>query len=122
MLYPGAVSIGFMGQYLRKLEWWKLEPHPELVKENPSQFCLAIPGKEYLFYLRYGGSTKIDLSAYQATSEFTFIWTDLVNHRDTKKGIVSGGTIVEIKCPEDYPGFTEFKDWVLHVKKQNINQ
>jgi len=55
MLYPGAVSVGFMGKYLRKLEWWKLEPHPELVYENPSHFCLAVPGKEYLFYLRYGG-------------------------------------------------------------------
>jgi hypothetical protein len=117
LLYPGAVSVGFMGKYLRNLEWWKLVPHPELVLENPSSYCLADPGNEYLFYLRYGGSVKIDLRAYPGTSEFTFTWTDLVNSRDTKNGVVPGKAIVEIKCPEDYPGFVNSKDWVLHVKR-----
>jgi hypothetical protein len=115
MLYPGAISVGFMGKYLRNLEWWRLEPHPELMLENPSPFCLADPGTEYLFYLRYGGSVKIDLTAYPASSEFTFSWTDLVNNSESKKGVISGGSITEIKCPEDYPGTVNFKDWVLHV-------
>ena len=117
MLYPGAVSVGFMGKFLRKLEWWKLEPHPELVLENPSPYCLADPGREYLFYLRYGGSVKIDLRAYPASTEFTFSWTDLVNNSESKKGMVTGGSITEIKCPEDYPGTVNFKDWVLHVMR-----
>ncbi len=116
MLYPGAVSVGFMGNYLRKLEWWKLEPHSELVRENPSRFCLALPGNEYLFYLRYGGSVKIDLSTCPSDSEFAYKWTDLVNSSDSKSGIVSGGKTVEIKCPEDYPGSEYFKDWILHLK------
>jgi len=115
MLYPGAVSVGFMGKFMRNLEWWKMEPHPELMLENPSPYCLADPGREYLFYLRYGGSVKIDLRAYPVSSEFTFSWTDLVNSRDSKKGVISGGSITEIKCPEDYPGTVNFKDWVLHV-------
>ncbi len=115
MLYPGAISVGYMGKFLRNLEWWKLEPHPELMLENPSPFCLADPGTEYLFYLRYGGSVKIDLTAYPASSEFTFSWTDLVNNSESKKGVISGGSITEIKCPEDYPGTVNFKDWVLHV-------
>ena len=118
MLYPGAVSIGFMGKFLRKLEWWKLEPHPELVLENPSPFCLADPGREYLMYLRYGGSVKIDLRAYPSFAEFTFSWTDLVNNSESKKGVINGGSIEEIKCPEDYPGTVNFKDWVLHVVKK----
>jgi hypothetical protein len=117
MLYPGAVSVGFMGKYLRKMEWWKLEPHPELVIENPSPYCLADPGNEYLFYLRYGGSVRIDLRTYPASSAFTFTWTDLVNSLDEENGIIAGGTIVEIKCPEDYPGFVYFKDWLLHIKR-----
>ena len=117
MLYQGAVSIGFMGKFLRKLEWWKLEPHPELVLENPSPFCLADPGREYLFYLRYGGSVKIDLRPYPASAEFTYTWTDLVNNSESKKGVINGGSIEEINCPEDYPGTVNFKDWVLHVVK-----
>jgi hypothetical protein len=44
LIYPGAVSVGFMGNYLRKIEWWKLEPHPEFVLEKPIPFCLADPG------------------------------------------------------------------------------
>jgi hypothetical protein len=116
MLYPGAVSVGFMGQYLRQIEWWKLEPHPELVNENPSHFCLALPGYEYLFYLRYCGSVKIDLRAYPASTQFTVHWTDLADNSESHKGVVAGGDIVEIKCPEDYPGFVNFKDWLLHLK------
>lgn len=117
MLYPGAVSVGFMGKYLRKIEWWRFEPHPEYVLENPSHYCLAIPGKEYLFYLRYGGSVKIDLSNNSITDKFTFEWTDLVNGRESLKGTIKGGSVVEITCPEDYPATINFKDWLLHVKK-----
>jgi hypothetical protein len=116
MLYPGAVSIGFMGKYLRKLEWWKLEPHPELMTENPSPFCLADSGREYLFFLRYGGSVKLDLRKFSQSLQYSFQWTDLVNNHDSKTGTISGGSIVEIKCPEDYPGNTNFKDWLLHIK------
>ncbi len=115
MLYPGAVSVGFMGKYLRNLQWWKLEPHPELVLENPSKYCLAIPGKEYLIYLRYGGSVRLDLSNFVGRT-FSFKWTDLVNSKDSKTGLISGGKVVEIKCPEDYPGTVNFKDWLLHLK------
>ncbi|HBZ20745.1 MAG TPA: hypothetical protein DEO60_06440 [Bacteroidales bacterium] len=117
MLYPGAVSIGFMGKFLRNLEWWKLEPHPEFVLENPSHFCLAEPGNEYLFYLRYGGSVKIDLRAYPESAEFAFSWTDLENNSESEKGLIRGGSIKEIKCPEDYPETVNFKDWLLHVKR-----
>lgn len=113
--YSGAISVGFMGKYLRQIEWWKLEPHPELVLENPSNYCLAIPGKEYLFYLRYGGSLKVDLSQYPGKN-FAFKWTDLVNSKDSRTGTIKGGTVVEMKCPEDYPGTVNFKDWLLHLK------
>ncbi len=117
LIYPGAVSVGFMGNYLRKIEWWKLEPHPEFVLENPSPFCLADPGNEYLFYLRYGGSVKLDLSNLTTSDEFEYQWTDLVNNVDSRSGKIKGASLIEIKCPEDYPGVVNFKDWVLHIKK-----
>jgi len=117
MIYPGAVSVGFMGKYLRKIEWWKLEPHPEIILENPSPFCLADPGNEYLIYLRYGGSVKLDLRNYPESSVFTYQWTDLVNSRDSGSGNIKGGAVAEIKCPEDYPGTVNFKDWILRIKK-----
>jgi hypothetical protein len=118
LLYPGAVSVGFMGQFLRKLDWWKLEPHPEFARENPSAYCLASPGKEYLFYLRYGGNIKLDLHEFDDTSRFTYRWTDLVNNSESEQGSVAGGGIREIRCPEDYPGIVDFKDWLLHITKE----
>ena len=33
--FPGAVSMGFLAKFLKGIEWWKLEPHPELVLEYP---------------------------------------------------------------------------------------
>jgi len=117
LLYPGAISVGFMGNFLRTLEWWKMEPHPELVGENPSQYCLADPGREYLFFLRYGGSVKLDLTGYPESVEFTSTWTDLENSKTLQSYTCKGGKIVEIKCPEDYPGVVRYKDWVLHVSR-----
>jgi hypothetical protein len=119
MLYPGAVSISFMGKYLRQIEWWNLEPHPEIVIDNPSHYCLADPGKEYLFYLRYGGSVKIDLRAYPNSAKYKYTWTDLVTSNNAKSGEITGGQIVELKCPEDYPAVVNFKDWLLHLKRNN---
>jgi len=116
MLYPGAVSVGFAGKFLRNLQWWRLEPHPELADENPSHYCLADPGREYLFYLRYGGSVKIDLTKYSVSMKFLYQWTDLVNNRNSGQGTLSGGKVIEIKCPEDYPGTLMFKDWLLHIQ------
>jgi hypothetical protein len=120
MLYPGAISVGFMGKYLNSIDWWKLEPHPELVIDNPSKYCLAIPGTEYLFYLRYGGSVKIDLTGYP-DKNFSYRWTDLVNSKDSRSGTIKGGSVVEIKCPEDYPATPQFKDWILYLKVTDTN-
>ena len=36
-----------------------------------------------------------------------------------KEGTINGGKIVEIKCPEDYPGVVNYKDWVLHIRRVN---
>jgi hypothetical protein len=76
---------------------------------------MAVPGHEYLFYTRYGGSVKLDLSSFPESQRFSFQWTDLVSSSKSLEGTVAGGRIVEIKCPEDYPGFVNFKDWILHV-------
>jgi hypothetical protein len=33
--YPGARSMAHMAGILRSIDWWKLEPHPDFVGENP---------------------------------------------------------------------------------------
>jgi hypothetical protein len=67
MDYPGAVSMGFLARFLKGIEWWRLEPHPELVSEYPARFCSAVPGSRYLVYARYGGTLKLDLRPSRQT-------------------------------------------------------
>ncbi len=113
--YPGAVSISFLAHFLEGLRWWRLEPHPELVLDNPSRFCGAIPGQEYVVYLRWGGAVKLDLR--RAAGEFAYAWIDLTEGRERSRGTVAGGAAREFHAPEDYPRFPQYKDWLLHVQR-----
>ncbi len=114
--YPGAQSMSFLAKFFSSIEWWKLKPHPEYVLDNPSKYCSAIPGEEYLIFLRWGGSVKIDLTPYD--SNFVFQWIDLTHQEMVKNGKMTGGRILECKPPEDYPGTLQYKDWILHIRKE----
>jgi len=115
--FPGAASIGFLAKFLRSLDWWKLEPHPELVLEYPQPLAAAIPGQEYLVYARYGGRLKLDLRPSAASDSFRFTWIDLAASKEARSGTVSGGAIHVFQAPEDYPGNLVYKDWLLRVAK-----
>ncbi|MCD6392778.1 MAG: DUF4038 domain-containing protein [Planctomycetes bacterium] len=116
--YPGAVSLGFMAQFLRSIEWWRLSPHPELVLENPSPFCAARPGKEYLIYLRWGGALKVDLKDAAEADTFECKWFDLTKSTLRKTTTIKGGATRTLHPPEDYPTKLQYKDWLLHIKKK----
>ncbi|HZO84540.1 MAG TPA: DUF4038 domain-containing protein, partial [Verrucomicrobiae bacterium] len=64
-----------MRAFFEKFEWWKLEPHPELVsaeskalpvaegsKSLAPALCLAQPGERYVTYLRQGGTATVKLA------------------------------------------------------------
>jgi len=55
-----------MVDFFTSFEWWKAEPHDELVDNGA--FCLAEPGKAYAVYLPHGGQVTIVLApgTYQA--------------------------------------------------------
>jgi hypothetical protein len=115
--FPGAASIGYMAQFLRSIEWWKLEPHPELVSEYPQPFAAAVPGQEYVVYARYGGKLGLDLRAAPASDEFRYTWIDLTASKEAAVGTVNGGAVRPFHTPEKYPGAREYKDWLLHVRR-----
>jgi hypothetical protein len=117
--FPGAVSMGFLAKFLGSIEWWKFEPHPELVLEYAQPLASANPGNEYLVYARYGGRLKLDLTAATKSDQFRFTWFDLTTSKEARSGIVPGGAIHPFRAPEDYPGALQYKDWLLHVKKAN---
>jgi hypothetical protein len=50
-----------------------MAPHPELVLEYPeNKYCLALPGQEYVVYLRWGGTLKIDLKTASEKDRFEY--------------------------------------------------
>ena len=48
-----------MVDFFTSFEWWKTEPHDELV--NKGNYCLAKPGEIYAVYLPHGGRVTIRL-------------------------------------------------------------
>jgi hypothetical protein len=53
------LGYGHMVDFFTSWEWWKANPHDELV--DGENYCLADPGKTYTVYLPHGGSVTIHL-------------------------------------------------------------
>jgi hypothetical protein len=87
--------------------------------EYPDKYCLADPGQEYVVYLRWGGAVKVNLHPSSEGDIFEYHWFNPGNgkHHDIKT--VKGGDIRFFSAPEGYPAVTNFKDWVLHIRKKN---
>ena len=118
--YEGARSMSNVAVFFKKIEWWKMSPHPKLVLEYPvNKYCLAAPGQEYVVYLRWGGTLKIDLKTTSAKDSFEYYWYDPATGKSLTPKVVKGGTEVFFSAPGGYPGNLNIPDWVLHVKKTN---
>jgi hypothetical protein len=115
--YEGAVSMKHLAAFFRNVKWWSMKPHPELVKEYPQPFCLAKPGEEYIIYLRYAGVAKIQMDGSAASERYSSQWYDPSTGKLTDPKIIQGTELVELSCPESYPAFPEYKDWVLYLRK-----
>jgi hypothetical protein len=117
--FSGAVSMGCMAKFLKGIDWWKLDPHLELVSEYPQPLASAVPGQEYLVYARYGGRLKLDLRSSSGFDQFRFTWIDLVSSKEAASGMGNGGAVRTFQTPEDYPTDREYKDRLLHVTRAN---
>jgi len=96
-----------MVDFFTSFEWWKTEPHDELV--NNGAYCLAKPGEIYAVYLPKEGTVmvKLEPGTYEASwfSAFT-------------------GERIPISSPIAGPDWTSPKtpgwlDWALLIKKQD---
>lgn len=120
MDYPGACAIGHMARFLKNIDWWELEPHPELISVYPQKFCSAVPGSEYLIFMRYGGGLKLDLSPSSADDIFGYTWFDPRTGETHSKGTVTGGGTQNFIAPgimPNNPYMWQPIGWVLYVKK-----
>ncbi len=116
--YEGAVSMMHLASFFKEIEWWKMAPHPELILEYPQPFCLAKPGEEYVLYLRYGGTVKLKMDSSASANTYTFYWYNPANGKKYDSKPIQGTKLLEFSCPESYPGVLDYKDWVLHLRKE----
>ncbi len=123
------VGYGHWRRFFQGFDWWKLEPHPDLLQLPPAldrsaagkqpdsvppipvlcarPLCLADPGNCYVVYLPQGGCVTLHL----AEGEYHAIW---FNPRDGKrldgKIPASGGLWTSPPAPDA-------EDWVLLMSR-----
>src|SRR5690348_8042403 len=93
-----------MVEFFTSFEWWKTEPHDELVSNGA--YCLADSGKTYAVYLPHGGRVTVRLAPgrYQGT------WFDAATGATTALPPVFGATWTSPPAPGD-------GDWALVLRR-----
>ena len=62
------VGYAHLVDFFTSFEWWKTEPHDELV--NAGAYCVAEPGRTYAAYLPNGGTVAIKLEQGRYRAEW----------------------------------------------------
>jgi hypothetical protein len=116
--YEGATSMAHLASLFKDIKWWEMAPHPELVVDYPQPLCLANPGEEWVLYLRYGGVLKLKMGEDVKNHTFSYFWYDPSNGKRYETQKMAGDALIKFSCPEQYPGVTDYKDWVLYIKRE----
>jgi hypothetical protein len=96
-----------MVDFFTSFDWWKTEPHDELVDQDA--YCLAKPGEIYAVYLPRAGQVtlKAEPGRYEAT------WFDAFTGDTAPLGevSVSGSSWTSPKAPG-------WNDWALLLRRR----
>ena len=94
-----------MVDFFTSFEWWKTEPHDELV--NHGAYCLARPGEIYAVYLPNGGTVSIQLEpgSYEAK------WFNAYTGDAAPLPVVQGPTWTSPEAPG-------WLDWALLLQRR----
>jgi hypothetical protein len=94
-----------MVDFFTSFEWWKTEPHDELV--NNGAYCLAKPGEIYAVYLPKGGEVTVKMEP----GRYLARWFDAFTGDTVPLPEVQGGTWTSPKAPG-------WLDWALLLEKR----
>ncbi len=98
-------GMAHMVAFFTSLEWWKLEPHDDFVREGA--YCLADPGRQYVIYLRTGRPMEIRLEAGEYNAE----WFNPRTGRRSPAGVAKGPAWQTPAPPDN-------ADWVLLLTRR----
>jgi hypothetical protein len=94
-----------MVDFFTGFEWWKTEPHDELV--NKGNYCLSKPGEIYAVYLPHGGTATVRLS----DGSFRGAWFNSLTGEQTALPPIQGPVWTSPAVPTDH-------DWALLLEKK----
>ena len=93
-----------MLDFFTSFEWWKVEPHDELV--TAGTYCLADPGSTYAVYLPHGGTTTVKLEPGSYRAE----WFSAFTGEIVPIGPVTGPSWTSPKTPDS-------NDWAILLRR-----
>jgi len=96
-----------MADFFTGFEWWKTEPHDELV--SGGNYCLARSGEIYAVYLPHGGHVTVRLEP----GEYDGTWFNAT----TGAQISQSSTTVGTGAPR-FTAPSESEDWALLLRKR----
>jgi hypothetical protein len=93
-----------MVEFFTSFEWWKTEPHDELVSSGA--WCLAEPGRIYAMYLPRGGTVTVKLEPGRYRAE----WFNAFTGEVVPIGVIDGPAWTSPSAPDA-------NDWALLLQK-----
>ena len=97
------IGYGHMVDFMTRFEWWKTNPHDELVNNGNS--CLADPGKIYAVYMPHGGDVTMQLQP----NHYEAYWFSALTGEKIALPPVEGSSWTSPKAPDQ-------NDWALLLK------
>jgi hypothetical protein len=97
-------ALGDTRRFANRINLGQASPHNELAS---TQYCLAVPGAEYVVYLPEGGKVTVDLSA--AKQELHVEWFDPSRQKSVATNPTSGGAKRDFEAPFDGPAVLYLK-------------
>ncbi len=98
-------GMAHMVDFFTSFEWWKLDPHDDLVDEGA--YCLAAPGQKYALYLRTGRPVTVRL----APGEYEAEWFNPRTGKRSPAGTAKGPAWKSPASPDS-------ADWALLLTKR----
>lgn len=114
---PGSLQMGYLGQFIRKFDWWNLYPAQELLIDQPGDktynhfvsIVKSIDNKILLAYLPVKCTVKIRKPV--ADNKYQVKWFDPVKNVYTDGTAADDGSVMIITSPAD-------SDLVLILEKR----
>jgi hypothetical protein len=100
------VGFGHIVDFFTSFEWWKTDPHDELVDNG--NYCLAQPGQIYAVYLPRSGKVKIQLEP----GRYSAFWFGATTGEKIELPEVAGSSWLSPEAPDR-------NDWALLITRKN---